>query len=158
MTCRGRSGTQEAQLRLDRPLAEATRLPRSSDDRAASRISSARLLSGTRCSRFVLVRVGGTVHTWSAVSILAHSAPRTSPDLAAVSTGNFERQLDHASGAGCPHRLDHRRRVPMRQRPHGRRSALPGRFDPSSSSSPWSEDPATHSDSAEAFECYHGVL
>ena len=50
--------------------------------------SSARRLSGTRCSRFAFIRVAGTVHTAPAVSISSHVSSRTSPDRTAVSTGN----------------------------------------------------------------------
>ncbi len=60
---------------------------------ATSRISNTRRDSGTRCSRFALVRMPGTVHTWSAVSISSYRAPRTSPDRAAVSTRNSNASL-----------------------------------------------------------------
>ena len=103
--------------RLPRGLGNTSAFPLLSV-RAASRTCSARRVRGTRCSRFALVRVAGTVHTWSSVSISAHSAPRTSPDLAAVNTRKLERQLDDGSRPRRPHRLDHRRHVAMRQRRH----------------------------------------
>ena len=56
--------------------------------RAASRISAARRHSGTRCARCAFMRAAGMVHTRSDVSISAHSAPRTSPHRAAVSTSS----------------------------------------------------------------------
>ena len=42
--------------------------------RAASRTSTARRHSGTRCSRFAFIRAAGMVHTWAVVSISAHRA------------------------------------------------------------------------------------
>ena len=66
--------------------------------RAASRISSARPHSGTRCSRFAFIRAAAIVHTRPAVSDLS---PRRQPHLgrtaAAVSTGNWNASLT----AGC---------------------------------------------------------
>ena len=59
-----------------------------------------------------------TVHTCSSVSISAHSAPRTSPDLAAVSTSNSNASLTTGAAPRRPHLLDRRRHVAMRQRPH----------------------------------------
>ena len=56
--------------------------------RPPSRISRARSHRGTRCRRLVFARLAGTVHTPLCRSISAHSAHRTSPHLAAVSTRN----------------------------------------------------------------------
>ena len=61
--------------------------------RAASRISTARRHSGTRCSRFTFIRVAEIVHTRPAVSISSHVASRTSPESAAVSTRNSNASL-----------------------------------------------------------------
>ena len=61
--------------------------------RAASRISSARPQSGTRCSRFAFIRAAEIVHTARAASISSHVASRTSPDRAAVSTRNSNASL-----------------------------------------------------------------
>ena len=66
--------------------------------RAASRISSARPHSGTRCSRFAFIRRAEIVHTRPATSISSHVASRTSADRAAVSTRNSNASLT----AGCP--------------------------------------------------------
>ena len=88
-------------IRLPRTLGNTSGLP-SPSGRAASRISSARALSGTRCSRFALVRVAGTVPTWAAVSISARSAPRTSPDLAAVNTRNSNASLMTGAAPDAP--------------------------------------------------------
>ena len=44
--------------------------------------------SGTRCSWFTFVRMAGTVHTPSSRSISVHTAHRTSPHRATVSTRN----------------------------------------------------------------------
>jgi len=43
---------------------------------------------GVRTDGPVKANFAGTVDTWSSVSISAHAAPRTSPELAAVSTRN----------------------------------------------------------------------
>ena len=56
--------------------------------RAASRIASARGLSGTRCSLFAFILPAETVHTAPPTSISSHVASRTFPDRAAVSTRN----------------------------------------------------------------------
>ena len=61
--------------------------------RAASRISSARPHSGTRCSRFAFIRAAEIVQTRPAMSISSHVASRTSPDRAAVSTRNSNASL-----------------------------------------------------------------
>ena len=61
--------------------------------RVASRISSARPHSRTRCSRFAFMRGAGMVHTRSSMSISSHRAPRTSPERAVVSTRNSNTSL-----------------------------------------------------------------
>ncbi|MCY3819234.1 MAG: hypothetical protein OXH52_07715 [Gammaproteobacteria bacterium] len=86
--------------------------------RAASRICSVRRVSGTRCSRFNLVRVAGTVHTCSSVLISAHSAPRTSPELAAVHTRNSNARLTVAVTFDARTFSITCRHAPTGQRPH----------------------------------------
>ena len=60
---------------------------------AASRISSARRHSGTRCSRFAFMRMAEIVHTEPVTSISSHVASHTSPDRAAVNTRNSTASL-----------------------------------------------------------------
>ena len=61
--------------------------------RAASRTSSARLHSGTRCSRFIFIRWADSVHTRPGTSISSHVASLASADRAAVSTRNSNASL-----------------------------------------------------------------
>ena len=79
-------------MRLPQRFGNTSGLP-SASERAASRTSNARGLSGTRCSRFIFMHSAGTVHTRPAVSISSHVASRTSPDRAAVSTRNSNASL-----------------------------------------------------------------
>ena len=61
---------------------------------AAARTGPARArTSGTRCSRFIFMRMAGMVHTRPAVSTSVHSASRTSPHRAADSTRNSNARL-----------------------------------------------------------------
>ena len=103
--------------RLPRGLGNTSAFPWPSV-RAASRTCSARRVRGTRCSRFALVRVAGTVHTCSSVSISTHSAPRHLARSRCGQHEKLERQLDDGSRARRPHRLDGRRHVAMRERRH----------------------------------------
>ena len=77
-------GNVDVAIDLPLRIGNTSRLP-SPNARAASRTSSARPHSGTRCSCFAFIRVAGTVYTAAAVSISSHVASRTSPDRA-VST------------------------------------------------------------------------
>ncbi len=56
--------------------------------RAASRMSSARADSSTRCSLPIFIRSGGTLQRRSAMSISSHRARRASWERAAVNTRN----------------------------------------------------------------------
>ena len=62
--------------------------------RARSRISTARLDNGTRCSRAIFILLAGIVQSRSARSISFHRARRTSPERAAVNTRNSKASLD----------------------------------------------------------------
>ena len=55
---------------------------------ASLSIAKARLDKGTRCSRRAFILTAGTVQVAASRSISDHSAPLTSPALAAVSTIN----------------------------------------------------------------------
>ena len=81
-----------SRMRLPQRFGNTSGLP-SARDRAASRTSSARGLSGTRCSRFIFMRSAAMVHTRPVVSISSHVASRTSPDRAAVKTRNSNASL-----------------------------------------------------------------
>ena len=61
--------------------------------RASASTSSERADSGTRWAVFVLVRSGGIVHTAPSMSNSDHSAPRTSPERAAVRVRNSRPNL-----------------------------------------------------------------
>ena len=90
-------GSVDAEIGLPLRMGNTSRRTPSPSARAASRISSARRHSGTRCSRFAFIRAAEIVDTRPAVSISSHVASRTSPDRAAVSTRNSNASLT----AGC---------------------------------------------------------
>ena len=73
--------------------AKTSRVSPRPEVRASPRISMARGHSGTRCSFFAFMRVAGTVHAPPVRSISDHTAHRTSPHLAAVSTRNSKASL-----------------------------------------------------------------
>ena len=69
---------------------------RRSSVRAASRRSSARRVSVTRCSRFIFIRSAGMVHTWPSMSI-SPTSPAAPRPTAPPSTRNSNARLT----AGC---------------------------------------------------------
>ena len=99
-------------IRLPLTLGNTSAFP-SSSDRAALRISSARPHSGTRCSRFALVRCD---RDGPHVVVRVDLGPPCTTHLAGPRRGEhqkLERELDAERRAGCPHRRDQRRYVPM---------------------------------------------
>ena len=85
--------------------------------RAASRISTARPHSGTRCSRFAFIRVAGTVHNPCG---RVHLVPGRQTYLRRPRRREhqqLERQFDGRRRRGCPHRLNGRGHIPVGQRP-----------------------------------------
>ena len=89
-------GSVDAEIAFPLRIGNTSGVP-SPSVRAASRISTARRQSGTRCSRFAFIRRAGTVHTRPATSISSHVASLTSAERAAVSTRNSNASLT----AGC---------------------------------------------------------
>ena len=90
-------GSVDADMGFPLRIGNTRGLAPSPSVRAASRISSARRHSGTRCPRFSFIRAADIVHTRPVVSISVHVASRTSADRAAVSTRNSNASLM----AGC---------------------------------------------------------
>ena len=78
---------------IGRPLHIGNTRSPSPSDRAASRTSTARSQSGTRCSRFAFIRSAEIVHTRPATSISPHVVSRTSADRPAVSTSSSNASL-----------------------------------------------------------------
>ena len=104
-------------MEIDLPLRMGNTSLSSPSVRAASRISSARPQSGTRCSRFAFIRAAKIVHTAPAVSISSHLASWTSPEPRRREHQELERQLDgRLRRIRVPHRPDGCGHVLVRQR------------------------------------------
>ena len=102
-------------------LGNTSGLPPPSSVHAASRSSSARRLSGTRCSRFIFIRAAGMVYTWASMSISPTAPPeprRTSPDRAAVKTRNSNASFVPVHARDDRTRSIGPRDLAVRQRPH----------------------------------------
>ena len=80
--------------------------------RACCRTSTARLHSGTRCSRADFIRDAGIAQTRLSRSISSHAASRTSADRAAVSTRNSKASFTPVHAVECTER--HARRCGRR--------------------------------------------